>query len=151
MTSQSSADQRSVVFRQEHDRLLAGVEQIRAAALELPARSIGDRAVVIGLVLVFLREELAGHAEAEEKFFYPELAGVLGNPRALAPMTYDHQMIAKWTDALAQTDLTDTILLQELLFGLHAVIRLHLWKEEEIYFPLLDAPRAEPKAPARRG
>jgi hypothetical protein len=42
-------------------------------------------------------------------------------------------------EALAEADLTDVARLQELLYGLHALISVHFEKEEEIYLPLLDA------------
>lgn len=135
------------LFLREHERLLADVEHIRTAACAIPSLPIGDRAVAVDCVLAFLRHGLGPHAEAEEKFLYPELARILGNAHALAPMSYDHRMIDKWTAAVAQADLADTLLLQELLFGLHTVIRMHFWKEEDIYFPLLDA---EPEAAVRR-
>ena len=140
-------------FRREHEQLSAEVAQIRAAALEIPRLSLGERAVAVDGVLAFLRHGLGRHAESEERSFYPQLGRILGDSRALAPMVYDHQMIGTWTAALAQADLADTQLLQELLFGLHAVIKLHLWKEEEIYFPLLDANKGAPvpgAAPSQR-
>lgn len=135
------------LFLREHERLLAGVEQIRAAARNIPSLPVSDRAVAVDCALAFLRHGLGPHAAAEEKFLYPELARILGNAHALAPMSYDHRMIEKWTTALAQADLADTVLLQELLFGLHTAIRMHFWKEQEIYFPLLDA---EPEETVRR-
>jgi iron-sulfur cluster repair protein YtfE (RIC family) len=42
-------------------------------------------------------------------------------------------------EALAETDPGDIARLQELLYGLHALITVHFEKEEEIYLPLLDA------------
>jgi hypothetical protein len=40
-------------------------------------------------------------------------------------------------EALAETDLGDVARLQELLYGLHALIRVH-FEEEELYLPLLN-------------
>jgi iron-sulfur cluster repair protein YtfE (RIC family) len=141
------SDQPTDLFRHEHEALLGDMEQIRTFARELPRLSLGERAVALDRVLTFLRRGLGPHAEAEEKFLYPEFARILGNPNALAPMSYDHMTVSRWTEALAQADHADTDLLQELLYGLHALIRIHLWKEEEIYFPLLDA---QPAAEVRR-
>jgi iron-sulfur cluster repair protein YtfE (RIC family) len=42
-------------------------------------------------------------------------------------------------EALAEADRADVARLQELLYGLHALITVHFEKEEEIYLPLLDA------------
>jgi iron-sulfur cluster repair protein YtfE (RIC family) len=41
-------------------------------------------------------------------------------------------------EALADADRDDIARLQELLYGLHALITIHFEKEEEIYLPLLD-------------
>lgn len=132
-------DQPIDLFRQEHDALLGDVEGIRSLARELPRLSLSERAVALDRVLTFLQRVLAPHAEAEEKFLYPEFARILGSPNALAPMSYDHRTVDRWTEELAQADHADTDLLQELLYGLHALIRVHLSKEEEIYLPLLEA------------
>jgi iron-sulfur cluster repair protein YtfE (RIC family) len=42
-------------------------------------------------------------------------------------------------EALADTDPVDVARLQELLYGLHALITVHFEKEEEIYLPLLNS------------
>lgn len=121
----------------EHERLLDHVEHIRVAALELPSLSNEERHELLERILFFLRGELAGHAEAEERALYPHVARVLGNPRATATMEYDHAAIRQLTDRLAEASVHDVPLLQELLYGLHALITIHFRKEEELYLPLL--------------
>jgi hypothetical protein len=37
-------------------------------------------------------------------------------------------------------DLDDTDRLQRLLYGLHALIEVHIWKEERLYLTLLESP-----------
>jgi hypothetical protein len=54
-------------------------------------------------------------------------------------MVHDHEAIVERSERLAKTDLEDVDALQELLYGLHALITVHFEKEEEIYLPLLDA------------
>ena len=54
-------------------------------------------------------------------------------------MSHDHVAIGALTDALADADRSDADALQELLYGLHALITVHFRKEEDIYLPLLDA------------
>lgn len=52
--------------------------------------------------------------------------------------------IAERIAALADADRSDTARLQELLYGLHALITVHFRKEEEVYLPLLEQrPEAE--------
>ena len=125
-------------FRAEHRHLLDHVEHIRLAARELPELSPEERAAVIGRVVHFLRHTLAPHAETEEVLLYPEFARLLGSPQALQPMIYDHAAIRERIGELDETDIADTARLQELLYGLHALITVHFWKEEEIYLPLIE-------------
>jgi iron-sulfur cluster repair protein YtfE (RIC family) len=129
-------------FRAEHRHLREHVEHIRLAAREIPELSPEERTVVIGRVIHFLRHTLAPHAETEETLLYPEFAQLVGSPQALQPMVYDHVAIRERIGELDETEVTDTGRLQELMYGLYALIVVHFWKEEEIYLPLLDAPGA---------
>jgi iron-sulfur cluster repair protein YtfE (RIC family) len=72
----------------------------------------------------------------------------MGNELSTATMVRDHIEIARLTDELGslrthQSQLTITSIqaaaLRRVLYGLYAVIKLHLAKEEEIYLPLLDS------------
>ena len=125
-------------FRAEHRHLREHVEHVRLAARELPELSSEEREAVIGRVVHFLRHMLAPHAETEETLLYPEFAQLLGHPQALESMIYDHVAIRERIGELDETDPTDTARLQELLYGLYALITVHFWKEEEIYLPLLE-------------
>jgi hypothetical protein len=53
-------------------------------------------------------------------------------------MSRDHVAIGERIEALGAAEVTDTATLQELLFGLYALIAVHFDKEEEVYLPLLD-------------
>jgi iron-sulfur cluster repair protein YtfE (RIC family) len=79
------------------------------------------------------------HAAAEEHTLYPAVADLLGSRAAIAPMLYDHQAIRQRVAELKAADPTNLAMLQELLYGLYALSSVHFWKEEELYFPLLDA------------
>jgi hypothetical protein len=54
-------------------------------------------------------------------------------------MVHDHRAIQARIRRLAETELSDTDRLQELLYGLHALISVHFEKEEQIQLPALDA------------
>jgi hypothetical protein len=41
---------------------------------------------------------------------------------------------------LEATDEDDVERLQELLYGLYALITVHFWKEDQLYLPLLERP-----------
>jgi iron-sulfur cluster repair protein YtfE (RIC family) len=126
-------------LRSEHQQMLVHVEQLREAAREVPRLALEEREAVVARILDFLRGTLLPHAKAEEDFLYPEVARLLGHIGATAPMSHDHLAIGALTDALADADPSEAGALQELLYGLHALITVHFRKEEEIYLPLLDA------------
>lgn len=126
-------------FREEHQHLLVHVGQIRVAASEVTELAVEEREAVVGRVLEFLRKTLVRHAEWEEQVLYTAVGELLGDPKATATMSRDHVAIGRMIEALAETDLGDVARLQELLYGLHALITVHFEKEEELYLPLLDA------------
>jgi len=126
-------------FREEHRHLMAHVDRIRLAGGEVRDLPPGERAALVTEVLDFLRGTLLPHAESEEQVLYTAVGELLGDARATAAMTRDHVAIGRMIEALGETDLADIARLQELLYGLHALIAVHFEKEEEIYLPLLDA------------
>jgi iron-sulfur cluster repair protein YtfE (RIC family) len=130
-------------LRTEHERLLDHVEHIRVAALELPALSGEERRELVDRIVGFLQGELAAHAESEERGLYPYIDRLLGDPRATAPMVYDHNAVRQLTTRVRETGVHEVALLQELLYGLHALITVHFRKEEELYLPLLEREPAE--------
>ncbi|MGZ8481831.1 MAG: hemerythrin domain-containing protein [Candidatus Limnocylindria bacterium] len=125
-------------FREEHRRLLVHVDQIRAAGAEVTDLAPDERRALVGRILEFLRNTLVPHAEWEEQVLYAAVGKLLGNTAATATMSRDHVAIRRMIDALAEADVSEVTRLQELLYGLHALIVLHFEKEEEIYLPLLD-------------
>ena len=126
--------------RQDHEHLLEDVEHIRLAARELPAVSPEERHAIVGRILDFLRGTLLPHAEEEERWLYPAVGELLGNLESTRPMTHDHIAIRARVVELAATEDTDVDRLQELLYGLYALISVHFWKEEQLYLPLLERP-----------
>ncbi len=125
-------------FHREHRALIEHVEHLRTTARELPDLSEAERATRIDRILEFLRGVLLPHAKAEEEFLYPRVAEIIGDPRATGTMIREHVAIHRGIESLAATDPTDTLGLQEHLFGLNALIRAHFDEEEEVYLPILD-------------
>lgn len=132
--------QATETLRQDHAKLRDDVEQIRLAARELPVVSPEERHAIVEGVLDFLRETLLPHAEEEEQWLYAAVGEVLGNPESTRPMTHDHIAIRARAIELAATEDSDVDRLQELLYGLYALISVHFWKEEQLYLPLLERP-----------
>ena len=66
------------------------------------------------------------------------MAPLIGHGEATATMSYEHLMIRDRTRELAETPVEATDWLQELLYGLFALIEVHFRKEENIYAPFLE-------------
>lgn len=126
--------------RDEHARLREDVDHIRLAARELSSVSPEERGAIVGRILDFLRGTLLPYAEQEEVWLYPAVGQILGNRESTGPMTHDHIAIRARVIELAATEDTDLDRLQELLYGLYALISVHFWKEEQLYLPLLERP-----------
>lgn len=125
-------------LRAEHRELMIHVEQIRAAARELPDLSPEERDVLVGRIMSFVEATLAPHARREEEVLYRVIGDILGQPRATEPMIHDHQIILETAHALGQTDAGDVQLTQELVYRLYGLIVAHFRKEEDLYLPILD-------------
>ena len=126
-------------FRKEHEQLLEHIEHIAAAARELPRLSDEERAALRDRILGFLRGTLIPHAKAEEEVLYPEWSKLLGFADAAAPMIHDHEAIVARIERLERVDVHDVDALQELLYGLYALISVHFRKEEDLQLPVFDA------------
>ena len=126
-------------FRQEHAELLEHIEHIRQAAAEIPRLSETERDDVRQRILGFLRGTLLPHARAEEEILYPAWAELVGFPDAAVPMVHDHEAIVARVERLEATPAADADTLQELLYGLYALISVHFRKEEDLQLPAFDA------------
>lgn len=133
-------------FRREHAELLEHIEHLAAAARELPSLSEEEREAVRDRILSFLEGTLLPHARAEEEVLYPEWAALVGFADAAVPMIHDHEAIVARVDRLSIVPLSDVDMLQQLLYGLHALISVHFRKEEDLQLPVFDA---NPEAAAR--
>jgi Hemerythrin HHE cation binding domain len=92
-----------------------------------------------------LVSEVGPHEQAEEHELYPALDRVLGSPEATATMSRGHAEIARQVRRLGQLlddigtgtpDEADLADLRALLYGLHAILRLHTVQEDESYLSL---------------
>jgi iron-sulfur cluster repair protein YtfE (RIC family) len=122
-------------FHAEHAALMTHVDHLRDAAAQVPTLSPGDRAQLRGRLVDFLEGTLLPHARAEEAVLYPEWSRLVGYADAAAPMIHDHEAIVTRIQQLAAVDVDDVAALQQLLYGLHALITVHFGKEEQIQLP----------------
>lgn len=125
-------------LRERHNELRPHIEQIGSAARLVPELDPAARLAAIHPILEFLRGELWRHAEAEERWLYPEIAHRLRHPMATATMKLDHTILRERIDELAADDGRDAEALQRTLYGIEALLLAHLRKEEELYLPQLE-------------
>ena len=144
-------------FVAEHRTLRPGLDRLKAAADLLGWPPTAEAIAHVRTVHRFLVDELAPHEAAEGAQLYPLLDRALGGGETTVTMSRAHAEIARLIrrlgrvlDALEpdQPDESDVLELRRLLYGLHAILRLHFAQEEEGYFSLLDEP-AEPAAVSR--
>jgi hypothetical protein len=79
------------------------------------------------------------HMQLDERVMYTAVAERLRDPLATAPMRYDHLAIRDWLRKLREAPVDEPDTLQELLYGLDALIRVHIWKEDGLYLHMLES------------
>ncbi len=132
-------------FRDEHLVLRGVLDRLRSVADMLgtlePERAMAE----LREIYATLVEEVAPHEQAEQAELYPALDRLLGGHDPTGPMTRAHVEIAHQIRRLGQLlddigpegpDTEDLTELRHLLYGLHAVLRLHTTQEEESYLSL---------------
>ena len=146
-------------FSSEHPRLEAELERLREAADALGSDRSGAALGQARAVQAFLVDQLLPHEEAENAELYPVLERVLGGQdstgtmsRAHAEIGYLIRRLGRLLDALPSEgpqpdDVRD---LQQALYGLYAILRLHFAQENEGYFSLLDADETLPSRRAAK-
>ncbi|HZD86547.1 MAG TPA: hemerythrin domain-containing protein [Gaiellaceae bacterium] len=119
-------------FQAAHELFLVWTDHLRSAARRLPKLEPAQREELVAEIVAFLREEVEPHMRVDEQVLYPTTAGRLGTQLVTAAIAYDHRAIRRWIARLAEAGPEDVATLQELLYGLDALIRVHLWKEDEL-------------------
>lgn len=134
-------------IREEHRHLLPHIDELRTAAEAVGTAPAAELRGLVERAHSFLVDHLIPHAEAEDRVLYPAVARAMGSPDATRTMTRDHVEVGTLTDALGTVldriegdPIPDDVAVevQRILFGLHALVRVHFAKEEEIYLPILD-------------
>lgn len=148
-TGATAATPRSTqALRDAHRHMSAEIGIIRRAADQVSDRPGPEVGEGVEAILSFLTDTLAPHAQAEEDVLYPAVARALGAVNATATMVQDHHRLRAMTAELedlhprltGDVELTpdEVTSLRRILYGLHALVTVHLMKEEEVYLPILD-------------
>jgi len=89
------------------------VREIRISARTIRSLTVGERQVSCARLAGTLRERLEAHSEHDDQGL---------------------QALGVWAETLERAEPLDVDLLQELLYGIDALVRVHLWRETG--FPL---------------
>ena len=133
--------------RSRVEAIRADIDEVRAAAEALGSAEPAAAMDQVRRVHQLLLAEVSPHEEAEERELYPALDRLLGGTDATATMSRAHAEIAHQIRRLGQLlddigagppDEVDLADLRALLYGLHAILRLHTAQEDESYLSLGD-------------
>ncbi|HYO43462.1 MAG TPA: heavy metal translocating P-type ATPase [Candidatus Limnocylindrales bacterium] len=137
----------SARLRAEHRELAPAMARIRPLADRLGAMPPAEALVELERTRRFLVDTLISHEEAEDRDVFPLLSQAVGNDDVTSALHRTHTEIfhlIRFTDRLVAElppegpgpeDLTD---LRRVLYGLDAILRLHMAQEEELYLALGD-------------
>jgi heavy metal translocating P-type ATPase len=129
-------------FRAEHREFAPELQRIRSVADRLGTLPPVEMRGELDQVRAFLLERLPEHEEEEETVVYPVVAQLMGGEDPMGSMARAHleishlgrlyqQLLADLpADGPGPDDLMD---LRRVMYGLHAILRLHFAQEEEAY------------------
>jgi heavy metal translocating P-type ATPase len=132
----------AVRFQREHAAFASDLQRIRSTADRIETFAPDQLRAELGAVRAFVTERLPAHEEEEEAIVYPYVAKLVGGEDPLSSMTRAHLEIDHLTrvfqhlvDDLPPEGPTpeDLVDLRRVLYGLHAILRLHFAQEEEAY------------------
>jgi iron-sulfur cluster repair protein YtfE (RIC family) len=134
-------------LRNEHKELTSQIELLRTVADSIGSAPLEAMREGVGEAYSFLMQQLIPHAQAEEQIVYPTVGRLLRTLEATDTMSRDHLEVIRLTEELEALRLhlfyspvskSDQQAMRRVLYGLYAILKLHLAKEEEIYLPLLE-------------
>jgi heavy metal translocating P-type ATPase len=141
----------SAALTEEHRQLAPSMHRIRAVADRLDALSPAEVSVHLEEIRRFLVDELMPHEAHEDRSVYPMLAKAAGSDDITVGLHRTHTEIfhlIRLLDRLVE-DLPedgpepgDLVDLRRTLYGLDAILRLHMAQEEELYQTLTDSAEA---------
>jgi hypothetical protein len=134
------------VHYEQHRAVRPVVEQVRSVADGLSAEDGGQTALEpVRDLLDQLEGQLLPHERAEDADLLPIVAKTMGGEDPTGALSRTHDEIEHYvsrlrrvlTDIEATDEAEDVVELRRLLYGLHAILRLHNAQEDEGVFSLL--------------
>jgi len=129
-------------LKREHAELSPLLGQIRDLADRIPKLPGEIMTRELADVIDALEKRLLPHERSDEINVYPRLASLLGGEDPLAAMSSAHREIFKIVRSLRQAvtdiphdgpEVMQMQVIQRLLYGLDAIVRLHCAQEEELF------------------
>jgi soluble P-type ATPase len=129
-------------FRREHVEFAPEVQRIRRVADRMDTMAPDELRSELEAVRAFLCDRLPQHEEEEEAAVYPVVAKLMGGEDPMSSMARAHVEIEHLVRVYRQLldelppegpDRDDLVDLRRVLYGLHAILRLHFAQEEEAY------------------
>jgi heavy metal translocating P-type ATPase len=126
----------------EHRTLAPGIARLRVVADHLDAMDPAEARVALAGLRTFLDDTLVPHEEEEDRQVYPMLSAALGTDDAIAALHRTHteifhlvRLLGRIVDEIGADGpgTEDRQDLQRALYGLDAIVRLHMAQEEELY------------------
>ncbi|HEX6843771.1 MAG TPA: heavy metal translocating P-type ATPase [Actinomycetota bacterium] len=129
-------------FRQEHRVFMPELQRIRATADKLGTLPPAEMREELEAIREFVVERLPRHEAEEEAAVYPMVAQLIGGEDPMSSMArahveiehlsrvYQHLLDDLPAEGPGPEDFMD---LRRVLYGLHAILRLHFAQEEEAY------------------
>jgi hypothetical protein len=134
------------VAREHHDRLLVHIDKMPHLADLIDRGGYDEFRAALDETCTFLTDLLVPHMEAAERALYPQLERMMQNRHSMTPARRDHDAIRAAIDEMAavraKADLAplvlkDQIALRRAIFGLYAMLRVHL-AEERLYADIVE-------------
>jgi heavy metal translocating P-type ATPase len=134
-------------FQEEHLAIRTDIDRLRDVADTLDGSEPAEALARARDVHRMLVDEVQPHEDAEERILYPALGRFLGGTDPMATMSRAHIEITHQIRRLGQLladidpdgmDDVDITEVRSLLYGLHAILKLHTAQEDESYLSLAD-------------
>ena len=137
----------------EHRDLVRGINHLHDVACQVGQRPKVELSVDLLSILAWLDSALGPHIAWEEGWLYPEIDARIGTPWATRAARFDHQQVRVMAARLRE----DQHLLSGRetgdpqvetrchLFGLEALLRAHIEREERFLIPLLGDETTAPR------